>query len=299
MHRLNPDGTSKDITSSMIEGDTTACLHPRKALVADFNGDGKPDVFIACHGYDSPDRLPADGEFPYLLASQANGHYKLVKIRFGESTDWLPYIHAAAAVDIDGSGFASVVVADHNALGRCASTLFVLKNNHDGTFTRDTSNFPNLATCTSFAVWAVEILDIKGDGSLALWAAGQDNPKNEAWGGLQSSVYAMKGNLQFEITPMMIFPPDPSWNIPLDIVVKNKIAYFVRVSDYFSYEIQRVDMSSMTPTVAFSSNIEFGTLAATNPACIDVWGQWIDFIHISQNKIVTDDSCRSPNIPAN
>jgi hypothetical protein len=30
------------------------CLHPRKAIVADFNRDGKPDVFFACHGFDAP-----------------------------------------------------------------------------------------------------------------------------------------------------------------------------------------------------------------------------------------------------
>ena len=29
------------------------CLHPRKALVADFNQDTFPDLYISCHGYDS------------------------------------------------------------------------------------------------------------------------------------------------------------------------------------------------------------------------------------------------------
>jgi hypothetical protein len=42
------NGAWVDQTSRLLT-DTTGCLHPRKAIVADFNGDDVPDVFIACH----------------------------------------------------------------------------------------------------------------------------------------------------------------------------------------------------------------------------------------------------------
>src|SRR4051794_18379186 len=39
--------------TSVLLSDTTGCIHPRKAVVADFNRDGKPDVYFACHGVDA------------------------------------------------------------------------------------------------------------------------------------------------------------------------------------------------------------------------------------------------------
>jgi hypothetical protein len=56
--------------TSEILADQTGCLHPRKALVVDFNGDARPDVFVACHGYDVS---PFPGEQPVLLLSQPDG----------------------------------------------------------------------------------------------------------------------------------------------------------------------------------------------------------------------------------
>jgi VCBS repeat protein len=39
-----------DGTSQVITGPVPTAVTPRKIVIADFNGDGKPDVFIADHG---------------------------------------------------------------------------------------------------------------------------------------------------------------------------------------------------------------------------------------------------------
>lgn len=305
MYRLNDDGSSTDITAQLIDGDNTGCLHPRKALVADFNGDRRPDVFFSCHGWDSADPPPPGtplGEFPVILLSQPNGHYVLTQVTFAYPGPRLPYLHSATAVDVDGSGFASIVVADVNANTNCESPLYVLRNNRDGSFTRDTSNFPDLANrnglCQGTAVWSVELLDLLGDGTLQLWAAGQDNPTGEAFGGLQSSAYAMTGDMQFAPTASFVFPVSPTRATPLDITVRNGAAYFVRVGPaYDSYELQRVDLTSLSSSVVFTNTTDFGSLASTRPECIGYGGAWVDFIHITAGGLaVTDDSCRSPNV---
>jgi FG-GAP-like repeat len=51
------DGSFKLNTAVMPQ--TNGCLHPRKAVVADFNKDGRADIFVACHGYDA---APFPGE---------------------------------------------------------------------------------------------------------------------------------------------------------------------------------------------------------------------------------------------
>src|SRR5262245_23197393 len=43
-----------DGTATMFEGPVPRTQHGRQIVVADFNGDGRPDIFIADHGMDAP-----------------------------------------------------------------------------------------------------------------------------------------------------------------------------------------------------------------------------------------------------
>ena len=47
------------VPDSVFPQSTMLTVHPRKVLTADFNGDGKQDVFISSHGWDA---TPFPGE---------------------------------------------------------------------------------------------------------------------------------------------------------------------------------------------------------------------------------------------
>ena len=59
-----------DFTFSVAEGDRPSGVHPREVLLADFNGDGKNDLFIADHGYDAD---PFPGWSNQLLLATGDG----------------------------------------------------------------------------------------------------------------------------------------------------------------------------------------------------------------------------------
>src|SRR5690606_31262211 len=60
------DGDSYAADNTILSPPSATCLHPRKALVADFNQDARPDVFVICHGFDAD---PFAGERNQILLS--------------------------------------------------------------------------------------------------------------------------------------------------------------------------------------------------------------------------------------
>ena len=60
-----------DFTFSVANGDRPSGVHPREALLADFNGDGMKDLFIADHGHDAP---PFPGWSNQLLLWTSEGY---------------------------------------------------------------------------------------------------------------------------------------------------------------------------------------------------------------------------------
>ncbi len=297
---INSDGTYTDITAKILgkSGLHAGCLHARKAVVADFNQDGKPDIFVACHGYDgNPPGTPVGpppGEIPVLLLSQPDGTYKISFLPLSGPA----YMHSATAADINGDGYPDIVVVDDRAALRNLPTVYSLINNTDGTFTEDHTQFQNTL---NLAVWSTEMIDFNGDGNLELWISGQDADLNN--GGLQSSVYSMTGKGTFNSNPMITFPPNQTYQTPLDVTIANGYAYFNRTdAAYDGYTIEKINLSTCSSstcaagTVLYTNTADFSQLAATNSACVGYGGKWIDFFRILNNKIITDDSCRSPNV---
>jgi hypothetical protein len=140
------------------------CLHPNKGVVADFNNDGWPDVFVACTGYDAPVN---DGKWPgeksKLLLSDGKGGFTVT-----DATDEVGYYHGATAADVNGDGWVDIVVTNYF---NTAHPLYVLLNNKDGTFTKDETRIKNLSPGPFFSV---ELVDVNGDGILDLIAGGHE-----------------------------------------------------------------------------------------------------------------------------
>ena len=87
--------------------------HPRQVAIADFDGDGRNDVFIADHGYDDAPY----GHQNTLLLNKASG--------FVDGTSLLPqyadFSHGLVAADFDGNGKQDLLVMNNrvNAQTKC------------------------------------------------------------------------------------------------------------------------------------------------------------------------------------
>lgn len=153
------------------------CLHPRKVLVADFNKDQIPDIFLACQGWDGPITNGAvRGETSRLLLSNGRDGFKTVEV--GQPS-W--YMHGAAAADLDGDGWTDIVMSDFSECCRKSDGLevFALMNQRDGSFRIDKTRIPGIQDGQYIAV---ELVDVDGDRNVDLllgsaWSSPNDGYK--------------------------------------------------------------------------------------------------------------------------
>lgn len=203
-----------DRTSQLL-ADTSGCLHARKALVADFNGDGKPDVFFACHGYDFPGGF--SGEQQRVLLSQPNGKYRNVVVPV------TCFCHGASAVDFRGDGLADIVVTDN----LIRLTPFFLKNQGDGTFAVDTTRLMGNSSTGqdpeslfTKSIFTAEFIDFSGTGRYDLFLAGNEPGSNGTATRFEFVPQILKndGNNSFIGTEKRKLPVNATYGIVLDIV---------------------------------------------------------------------------------
>ena len=190
-------------TENILSGDNAVIMEPREVLLADFNGDGRMDIFIADQGMDTD---PFPGHQNTLVLSAAGG-------TMIDATENLPQqsdqTHSATSADIDNDGDLDLFIG--NLGGGGVPPQFWL-NDGNGKFTiaEDLvphgyfNDPPNWYTTSLFA-------DINND-SFPDLILGQGNPKRD------SHVLINDGSGHFtEVdTPL---PPSPSAPIqnPLDI----------------------------------------------------------------------------------
>ena len=122
----NGDG-SYTYDVSMINGTIPSFVHPRKAIVADFNGDLRPDIFVVDHGFDAS---PFPGESPWLILSDIDGTYSTRYL-----SQHLDFYHSASAGDLDGDGDIDIFVTGFS--------LLILLNDGNGNFIDGTNTFPD------------------------------------------------------------------------------------------------------------------------------------------------------------
>ncbi len=144
-------------------------IHPRKAVVADFNGDGKDDVIIADHGRDT---APFPGASPILLLSTPRG------LEPAPGLDTIVgFLHSVAVGDVDRDGDMDAFFT--NSSGK----LFFLINDGKGRMRYDTSLTPTGTDNRGY--FTSELVDLDRDGFLDLLIAGHEfegNPTTIYWG---------------------------------------------------------------------------------------------------------------------
>lgn len=176
------------------------CIHPRRAIVADFNADQRPDVFLACHGYDAD---PYPGERNWVVLSQANGRY-LVKPAGAD----VGFFHSASAADLNGDGLPDVVVTNSSD----AAVVYALINKGNGVFERESrARFP--ASLREKGLYTVELLDVNEDGRLDVAVGGHE------WGGTTTTLLINPGDNQFAQVAPITLPAVAGEGVVLDFAV--------------------------------------------------------------------------------
>ena len=192
------DGTGNfsAVSESIFPVSTLQTVHARQIVTGDFNGDGRPDIFIAAHGYDTD---PFPGEQNRLYLTAANGTWV-------DATSTLPQLsdfsHSASVGDVNGDGFADIYVG--NIYGQSQIAPYILMNDGSGHFARSSTALPNAAgglfdfSRSSFT--SSLLVDINNDGRNDLIVGSATS-----FGGGTSNVFFNNGS-GFDQTHRIILP---------------------------------------------------------------------------------------------
>jgi len=132
--RWKDDAKWVDDTSRILSN-RNACVTSQFAITADFNHDGKPDVFLSCGGSSEEQQL-------VFLSSPTTGAYTRV------NTGITVKGNRAAAADLDGDSYPDIVVSNKDGVSNTSSIL-VLKGSGTGTFSAPSSTW--LSNCSTSA----------------------------------------------------------------------------------------------------------------------------------------------------
>jgi hypothetical protein len=266
------NGSWVDNTSKVL-ADNSGCLHPRKAIVADFNGDGLPDVFFACHGFDAP---PFPGESPHILLSQADGTYKNTILPIS------CFCHSATAADVNGDGYPDILVADNIV----QQEPFFLINNKDGTFTRDLTRLPSDAKFKP--IFTTELIDFGHTGKYDVFLGGHEQDPNVSW---PATILPNDGTGRYISTTRVVLPSAQGYGFPTDIVYKAGAIYLARTIDsstnfYRGAAVQKITYPSLASQTLYQHTVAYpsGTL-------------WINWIIANGGNITALDVAYSISIP--
>lgn len=230
---------SLSLESRLLPDGADGCIHPRKPIVADFNGDGRPDVFVACHGYDS---MPFPGEKNKVVLSQPNGTYVI-----SNAAPDVGFHHGASAADLNGDGHIDVVVTNNNE----ERQVYTLLNDGTGHFSRETVR--RTPTAIQWGnLYTVELVDVDEDGKLDLVVGGHE------WEGGTPRVYLNPGNNDFSAVAPVVLPAVPGDGVVLDFLLTGSGAtraiWMTRTSGgdgtfYESKVVQKVTWPSLNSSV--------------------------------------------------
>ena len=151
----NGKGGLEEETANIFEGSIPTLSHITDVVLADFNGDGRSDIFIADHGYDAE---PFPGYQNTLILSAPNG--KLI-----DATANLPiqddFTHSACAADIDNDGDIDLYSGNVEAPPVFDPEILI---NNSAEFSISTSSLPDSVGLDQNNYTYCEFSDVDNDG---------------------------------------------------------------------------------------------------------------------------------------
>ena len=249
----NGDG-SYTYDMSMIDGTIPSFVHPRKAVVSDFNGDLRPDIFVVDHGFNA---LPFPGESPWLIMSNPDGTYSSHYLN-----EYVGFHHSASVGDLDGDGDVDVLVTGFN--------LLVLLNDGNGNFVDGTNTFPDQLAGIG-RLNTSEIYDINLDGSLDIIAACECLTESVAriWLGPEfTQVVNVRGVEPFE-TIVDILPTDIDKDGDVEII------FSITGSGSKNYQGAMIELVSFNRS---DNSLSYETLYEENSPDNYLWVPWLKVI---------------------
>ena len=288
--RKNSDGEWIENNLGLLsESDSVGCFLPRKAVIADFNNDKKPDIWLACSGYDAP---PFTRENQSLLLSQSSGVYKTLEIPNSKY-----YAHGAAAADINDDGWIDIL--------NVGGSAFFYINNGDGTFSEDRTRILNASQKDDDYITG-ELVDVNNDGFVDIVLGG---------GGFNEAVSPVKiiyndGNGIFAEEVTLPISED-DYNLTLDLFVEQGSVYLLQTrTSPFKYKgssVKKVNLKTMDYEVIFKSVDKSGynTIVESQhnpyingipPSDVSL-PSWIDWIVPYRNRIVSPSIVYALDVP--
>ncbi len=232
-------GDGSYVKDTTLLSENAGCIHPRKALIADFNKDGRPDVFVACHGYDA---IPFPGERNKIVLSQPNGTYTIK-----DASPDIGFFHGATAADLNGDGFIDLIAVNNFD----SASAIVMLNKGDGTFVREQANrLP--AAIRNKPYFSVELVDINEDGKLDLLLGGHE------FDGAETVALINPGANDFSSVTPVVIPAVANEGVALDFTLTgtgaSRAIWVVRTSGgdgtfYQSRVVQKVTWPTLASTV--------------------------------------------------
>lgn len=268
-----------DKTSDLLD-DNVGCLHSRKAIISDFNADGKPDVFFSCTGTDTP---PFPGEKSLLVVSTESGKYRKEFIIPGEYS----YAHGASAADINGDGYPEIVLADSGAFSAERKGVGIFLNNRDDTFTYRTDLMPGISLART--AYSAEFIKFDGRDVYDLFLSaheGGDSPEYNQ----PTQIVENDGSGVFR--NVKLIPRVTGYGYALDIIYEGGFLYLLRTVDtqegfYQRDAIQKIDYPSLTSsTVIYTHSGEYKN-----------GSRWINWIGFHGSDIIALDADYGLRIP--
>lgn len=241
------NGKWRDRTSQLLKtnSERETCISASYSITADFNNDGKPDVYISCSGVDNDfynfgfsmsELINYKSSNQIIFLSQKDNTYKRVEVPFNI------YAHQAAAADINGDGnidivtinvFGNTIFPDSNS---GVDSVAVLLGNGDGTFKQDTKIIPKSSSMPDLNImWNLNVIPIDGrldlilsKESFTIWVKGDK-----------------KGGFDWSTIKKFIMPLSTShgtrYSTALDVVYDNGYFYFYVTDGWAGVPIEGVE----------------------------------------------------------